>query len=110
MSFNLQDYLVLLPSAYYEAPILQMQVTEPCSYTSGTNSIHRYTYKPQIPMKLGHSVIYKSFLICTQLNTLNTQLKYLLILNLILATWFSKIGAGVCLPLCYITFPSNNIK
>ncbi|TRY84024.1 hypothetical protein DNTS_013565, partial [Danionella cerebrum] len=28
----LLDYLVLLPSAYYEAPILQLQVTEPCSY------------------------------------------------------------------------------
>lgn len=29
----LQDYLVLLPSAYYEAPILQLKVTEPCIYT-----------------------------------------------------------------------------
>nr|XP_009294934.1 laminin subunit alpha-5 isoform X1 [Danio rerio] len=29
----LLDYLVLLPSAYYEAPILQLQVTEPCSYS-----------------------------------------------------------------------------
>ncbi|XP_053308878.1 laminin subunit alpha-5 isoform X2 [Spea bombifrons] len=28
----LLDYLVLLPSAYYEAPILQMKVTEPCTY------------------------------------------------------------------------------
>lgn len=28
-----QDYLVLLPSAYYEAPIMQMKVTEPCSYS-----------------------------------------------------------------------------
>ncbi|XP_075883000.1 laminin subunit alpha-5 isoform X3 [Nelusetta ayraudi] len=30
----LLDYLVLLPSAYYEAPILQMRVTEPCTYSS----------------------------------------------------------------------------
>ncbi|XP_034550802.1 laminin subunit alpha-5 [Notolabrus celidotus] len=30
----LLDYLVLLPSAYYEAPILQIRVTEPCSYSS----------------------------------------------------------------------------
>uniref|UniRef100_A0A673I5R5 Laminin subunit alpha-5 n=1 Tax=Sinocyclocheilus rhinocerous TaxID=307959 RepID=A0A673I5R5_9TELE len=30
----LLDYLVLLPSAYYEAPILQLQVTEPCSYSN----------------------------------------------------------------------------
>ncbi|XP_043984093.1 laminin subunit alpha-5 isoform X1 [Gambusia affinis] len=28
------DYLVLLPSAYYEAPILQIRVTEPCTYSS----------------------------------------------------------------------------
>ncbi|XP_069035717.1 laminin subunit alpha-5 isoform X1 [Lepisosteus oculatus] len=28
----LLDYLVLLPSAYYEAPILQLKVTEPCTY------------------------------------------------------------------------------
>uniref|UniRef100_A0A3B4BCE3 Laminin, alpha 5 n=1 Tax=Periophthalmus magnuspinnatus TaxID=409849 RepID=A0A3B4BCE3_9GOBI len=28
----LLDYLVLLPSAYYEAPILQIKVTEPCTY------------------------------------------------------------------------------
>lgn len=27
-----QDYLVLLPSSYYEAPILQLKVTEPCTY------------------------------------------------------------------------------
>lgn len=42
-SFNLQDYLVLLPSAYYEAPILQMRVSEPCSYSSGADSSNRYT-------------------------------------------------------------------
>ncbi|KAM6929230.1 laminin subunit alpha-5 [Lycodopsis pacificus] len=30
----LLDYLVLLPSAYYEAPILQIKVSEPCSYSS----------------------------------------------------------------------------
>lgn len=29
-----QDYLVLLPSAYYEAPILQLKVTEPCIYSA----------------------------------------------------------------------------
>uniref|UniRef100_A0AAR2KUL6 Laminin subunit alpha-5 n=1 Tax=Pygocentrus nattereri TaxID=42514 RepID=A0AAR2KUL6_PYGNA len=29
----LLDYLVLLPSAYYEAPILQLAVTEPCTYS-----------------------------------------------------------------------------
>ncbi|KAB5546449.1 hypothetical protein PHYPO_G00072140 [Pangasianodon hypophthalmus] len=29
----LLDYLVLLPSAYYEAPILQLKVTEPCVYS-----------------------------------------------------------------------------
>ncbi|XP_030280261.1 laminin subunit alpha-5 isoform X2 [Sparus aurata] len=30
----LLDYLVLLPSAYYEAPILQIKVTEPCTYSA----------------------------------------------------------------------------
>ncbi|CAN9515277.1 unnamed protein product [Ophioblennius macclurei] len=34
----LLDYLVLLPSAYYEAPILQIRVTEPCSYSTGPNA------------------------------------------------------------------------
>uniref|UniRef100_A0A8B9LXF7 Laminin subunit alpha-5 n=1 Tax=Astyanax mexicanus TaxID=7994 RepID=A0A8B9LXF7_ASTMX len=29
----LLDYLVLLPSAYYEAPLLQFEVTEPCTYS-----------------------------------------------------------------------------
>ncbi|XP_015258525.1 PREDICTED: laminin subunit alpha-5, partial [Cyprinodon variegatus] len=29
----LLDYLVLLPSAYYEAPILQIKVTDPCTYS-----------------------------------------------------------------------------
>lgn len=28
----LQDYLVLLPSAYYEARILHQEITEPCTY------------------------------------------------------------------------------
>ncbi|XP_028307698.1 laminin subunit alpha-5 isoform X2 [Gouania willdenowi] len=34
----LLDYLVLLPSAYYEAPILQIKVTEPCFYSSATHT------------------------------------------------------------------------
>ncbi|XP_069740233.1 laminin subunit alpha-5 isoform X2 [Narcine bancroftii] len=29
----LLDFLVLLPSAYYEAPVLQLRVSEPCTYT-----------------------------------------------------------------------------
>uniref|UniRef100_A0A8D2J8L5 Laminin subunit alpha-5 n=1 Tax=Varanus komodoensis TaxID=61221 RepID=A0A8D2J8L5_VARKO len=29
----LLDYLVLLPSSYYEAPILQMKVSDPCTYS-----------------------------------------------------------------------------
>lgn len=43
LSFDLQDYLVLLPSAYYEAPILQMRVTEPCSYAADADRSQRYT-------------------------------------------------------------------
>uniref|UniRef100_UPI0037E9B905 laminin subunit alpha-5 n=1 Tax=Semicossyphus pulcher TaxID=241346 RepID=UPI0037E9B905 len=34
----LLDYLVLLPSAYYEAPILQIRVTEPCTYSSAPDA------------------------------------------------------------------------
>uniref|UniRef100_A0AAQ4S3F6 Laminin subunit alpha-5 n=1 Tax=Gasterosteus aculeatus aculeatus TaxID=481459 RepID=A0AAQ4S3F6_GASAC len=36
----LLDYLVLLPSAYYEAPILQIRVTEPCFYSSVPEASH----------------------------------------------------------------------
>uniref|UniRef100_A0A8K9UV88 Laminin subunit alpha-5 n=1 Tax=Oncorhynchus mykiss TaxID=8022 RepID=A0A8K9UV88_ONCMY len=36
----LLDYLVLLPSAYYEAPILQIKVTEPCSYRPALDTSH----------------------------------------------------------------------
>ncbi|XP_053098465.1 laminin subunit alpha-3 isoform X2 [Hemicordylus capensis] len=32
----LLDYLVLLPSDYYEAPLLQLPVTEPCTYSGHT--------------------------------------------------------------------------
>lgn len=41
----LQDYLVLLPSAYYEAPILQIRVTEPCTYSSGSDASKKYEYE-----------------------------------------------------------------
>lgn len=37
-----QDYLVLLPSAYYEAPILQMRVSEPCTYGSASDAGDKY--------------------------------------------------------------------
>uniref|UniRef100_A0AAZ3R377 Laminin subunit alpha-5 n=1 Tax=Oncorhynchus tshawytscha TaxID=74940 RepID=A0AAZ3R377_ONCTS len=36
----LLDYLVLLPSAFYEAPVLQTKVTEPCSYSPATGASH----------------------------------------------------------------------
>ncbi|OCT62438.1 laminin subunit alpha-5 isoform X2 [Xenopus laevis] len=43
----LLDYLILLPSAYYEAPILQVKVTEACTYssTSEQNSQNCLLYK-----------------------------------------------------------------
>lgn len=28
-----QDYLVLLPQDYYEAPLLREQITQPCTYS-----------------------------------------------------------------------------
>ncbi|XP_028849375.1 laminin subunit alpha-5 isoform X2 [Denticeps clupeoides] len=45
----LLDYLVLLPSSYYEAPILQFKVTEPCMYTSAPDASQNclmYKYLP----------------------------------------------------------------
>lgn len=32
-----QDYLVLLPREYYEAPLLQEKVTQPCTYLPAAN-------------------------------------------------------------------------
>ncbi|XP_061662817.1 laminin subunit alpha-5 isoform X5 [Syngnathoides biaculeatus] len=43
----LLDFLVLLPSAYYEAPVLQMHVSEPCMFNSPLDASHnclQYTY------------------------------------------------------------------
>ncbi|XP_067382208.1 laminin subunit alpha-5 isoform X2 [Channa argus] len=55
----LLDYLVLLPSAYYEAPILQIKVTEPCTYSSvpDTNQnclLYRYLSLDSFPSMTGN--------------------------------------------------------
>ncbi|XP_048384559.1 laminin subunit alpha-3 [Stegostoma tigrinum] len=46
----LLDYLILLPSDYYEAPILQLQVTDPCTYTANPEQVGKncllYKYVP----------------------------------------------------------------
>ncbi|XP_041102067.1 laminin subunit alpha-3-like isoform X2 [Polyodon spathula] len=54
----LLDYLVLLPSNYFEAPILQLKVTEPCSYETTQENIHKncLLYK-HIPMDRFPSVL-----------------------------------------------------
>lgn len=44
-----QDYLVLLPSDYYEASLLQIRVTEPCTHprpASAEQSVDKLQYKP----------------------------------------------------------------
>ncbi|XP_072543376.1 laminin subunit alpha-3 isoform X2 [Salminus brasiliensis] len=41
----LLDYLVLLPSAYYEAPILQHDITEPCTYLAPAERGNCLLYK-----------------------------------------------------------------
>ncbi|XP_009884960.1 PREDICTED: laminin subunit alpha-3 [Charadrius vociferus] len=41
----LLDYMVLLPSDYYEASILQMQVTEPCTYSGRASTEHCLLYQ-----------------------------------------------------------------
>lgn len=33
----LQDYLMLLPRDYYEAPLLQEKITQPCTYLPTAN-------------------------------------------------------------------------
>ncbi|GCB79191.1 hypothetical protein scyTo_0020180, partial [Scyliorhinus torazame] len=33
------DYMILLPSDYYEAPILQLQVTDPCMYAANPEQV-----------------------------------------------------------------------
>uniref|UniRef100_A0A8C0I9R9 Laminin subunit alpha 3 n=1 Tax=Bubo bubo TaxID=30461 RepID=A0A8C0I9R9_BUBBB len=41
----LLDYMVLLPSDYYEASILQLQVTEPCTYLGHASTEHCLLYQ-----------------------------------------------------------------
>ncbi|XP_052643533.1 laminin subunit alpha-3 isoform X2 [Harpia harpyja] len=41
----LLDYMVLLPSDYYEATILQIQVTEPCTYSGRASTEHCLLYQ-----------------------------------------------------------------
>ncbi|CAG6021972.1 unnamed protein product [Menidia menidia] len=53
----LLDYLVLLPSAYYEAPILQIRVTEPCHYSPEVNQnclLYTYLSLDSFPTISGH--------------------------------------------------------
>uniref|UniRef100_A0A8D3ECX5 Laminin subunit alpha 3 n=1 Tax=Scophthalmus maximus TaxID=52904 RepID=A0A8D3ECX5_SCOMX len=55
----LLDYLVLLPSAYYEAPILQIKVTEPCTYSFATDAnqnclLYRYLSLDSFPSISGN--------------------------------------------------------
>ncbi|KAL6491046.1 hypothetical protein MHYP_G00013910 [Metynnis hypsauchen] len=45
----LLDYLVLLPSAFYEAPILQHAITEPCTYLTSAERGNCLLYK-HVPM------------------------------------------------------------
>ncbi|KAJ3586856.1 hypothetical protein NHX12_013248, partial [Muraenolepis orangiensis] len=43
------DYMVLLPSAYYEAPILQLRVTEPCTYGPGAQNSQHVELRGSLP-------------------------------------------------------------
>ncbi|XP_069573485.1 laminin subunit alpha-5 [Brachyistius frenatus] len=61
----LLDYLVLLPSAYYEAPILQIKVTEPCTYSSGLEAgpnclLYRYLSLDSFPSVSGNDASCRS--------------------------------------------------
>uniref|UniRef100_U3K7L1 Laminin subunit alpha 5 n=1 Tax=Ficedula albicollis TaxID=59894 RepID=U3K7L1_FICAL len=49
----LLDYLVLLPSSYYEAPILQLKVTEPCVYQPVCKDLMRFVaLSPELQRRL----------------------------------------------------------
>ncbi|KAM6924368.1 laminin subunit alpha-5 [Xenentodon cancila] len=55
----LLDYLVLLPSAYYEAPILQIRVTEECTYGAAPDAsknclLYKYLSLESFPSISGH--------------------------------------------------------
>ncbi|XP_036375311.1 laminin subunit alpha-3-like [Megalops cyprinoides] len=62
----LLDYLVLLPSSYYEAPILQDKITEACSYLSTAENhsrnclLYRHTPMDRFPSALGSQGVYSS--------------------------------------------------
>ncbi|XP_067324319.1 laminin subunit alpha-5 isoform X1 [Anolis sagrei] len=61
----LLDYLVLVPSSYYEAPILQVKVSDPCTYSPTTEQISQnclqYKYMPvdQFPYASGEEAVCK---------------------------------------------------
>ncbi|XP_073463613.1 laminin subunit alpha-5 isoform X3 [Aquarana catesbeiana] len=58
----LLDYFVLLPSAYYEAPILQVKVTEACTYAPTTEQanqnclLYKYLSLDEFPSSEGSEV------------------------------------------------------
>ncbi|KAJ8372354.1 hypothetical protein AAFF_G00290230 [Aldrovandia affinis] len=62
----LLDYLVLLPSSYYEAPILQSRITEPCTYlTTAENQgrnclLYRHAPMDRFPSAQGSQGVYSS--------------------------------------------------
>ncbi|KAJ8337032.1 hypothetical protein SKAU_G00382520 [Synaphobranchus kaupii] len=62
----LLDCLVLLPSSYYEAPILQSKTTEPCTYLTtaenrGKNCLlYRHTPMDRFPSALGAGGVFSS--------------------------------------------------
>ncbi|XP_042318376.1 laminin subunit alpha-5, partial [Sceloporus undulatus] len=61
----LLDYLVLLPSSYYEAPILQLKVSDPCTYsptpeqTSQNCLLYKYMPVEQFPFGSGEDAVCK---------------------------------------------------
>uniref|UniRef100_A0A670I4A0 Laminin subunit alpha-5 n=1 Tax=Podarcis muralis TaxID=64176 RepID=A0A670I4A0_PODMU len=61
----LLDYMVLLPSSYYEAPILQLRVSDPCTYGPAPEQVGQncllYKYVPveQFPFGSGDDAICK---------------------------------------------------
>ncbi|XP_035285907.1 laminin subunit alpha-3-like isoform X2 [Anguilla anguilla] len=62
----LLDYLVLLPSVYYEAPILQSKTTEPCTYVINSDNmgknclLYRHTPMDRFPSALASQGVFSS--------------------------------------------------
>ncbi|KAF2978342.1 hypothetical protein EK904_004374 [Melospiza melodia maxima] len=65
----LLDYLVLLPSSYYEAPVLQLKVTEPCVYQPAPEQATQNISEVEVQLSLAVAQPGKHVLLVEYANT-----------------------------------------